>query len=295
MAVYEKNGLLTYKEGNDKTLLYPITKLECVDGAEDLAEKTYVDTEVAKKADASHTHSNYASTVTTTGSGNAVTAVSQSGNEITVTKGSTFLTAHPTISKSTDSTSTATPGFGGTFTAVDSITRDSNGHVTKVNTKTVTVPNAAATTSAAGLMSASDKTKLNGIATGANAYTHPSYTARTGVPTANQTPGFGGTFTVSQPTSDASGHVTAINSRTITIPNTAATTSAAGLMSAADKEKLDGIATGATKITVDSALSSTSTNPVQNNVINSALAGKAASDHEHDTITTDEIDALFAE
>ena len=27
-------------------------------------------------------------------------------------------------------------------------------------------------------------------------YTHPSYTARTGVPTANQTPSFGGTFTV---------------------------------------------------------------------------------------------------
>lgn len=42
-------------------------------------------------ATASHTHSNYASTVTTTGSGNAVTAVSQSGNTITVTKGTSFL------------------------------------------------------------------------------------------------------------------------------------------------------------------------------------------------------------
>lgn len=55
----------------------------------------------------------------------------------------------------------------------------------------------------------------------------------------------------------------------------AATTSAAGLMSAADKTKLDGIATGANKITVDTALSSTSTNPVQNKVINTALASKA--------------------
>lgn len=36
-----------------------------------------------------------------------------------------------------------------------------------------------------------------------------------------------------------------------------------------------------TGITVDSALSSTSTNPVQNKVINSALAGKAASSHTH--------------
>lgn len=51
----------------------------------------------------------------------------------------------------------------------------------------------------------------------------------------------------------------------------AATTSAAGLMSATDKAKLDGIATGATKITVDSALSSTSTNPVQNKVVNTAI------------------------
>lgn len=65
--------------------------------------------------------------------------------------------------------------------------------------------------------------------------------------------------------------------------HSAVTTSAAGLMSAADKTKLDGIATGANKITVDSALSSSSTNPVQNKVINTALAGKAASSHNHDS------------
>lgn len=58
-----------------------------------------------------------------------------------------------------------------------------------------------------------------------------------------------------------------------TLPN--ATTSAAGVMSAADKTKLDGIATGATKVTVDSSLSSTSANPVQNKIIDSALADKA--------------------
>lgn len=40
------------------------------------------------------------------------------------------------------------------------------------------------------------------------------------------------------------------------------------------KTKLDGIATGANKTTVDTTLSSTSTNPVQNKVINSALGGK---------------------
>lgn len=51
----------------------------------------------------------------------------------------------------------------------------------------------------------------------------------------------------------------------------AATTSAAGLMSAADKTKLNGIATGANKITVDSAMSTTSTNPVQNKVVKAAI------------------------
>jgi hypothetical protein len=62
-------------------------------------------------------------------------------------------------------------------------------------------------------------------------YTHPTYTARTGKPTANATPAFGGTFTVSQITSDGTGHVTGATDRTITIPSTtmgAATADAAG-------------------------------------------------------------------
>ena len=60
-----------------------------------------------------------------------------------------------------------------------------------------------------------------------------------------------------------------------------ATQSSNGLMSASDKKKLDGIAESANKITVDSSLSSTSTNPVQNKVINSALGKKADSGHSH--------------
>lgn len=64
-----------------------------------------------------------------------------------------------------------------------------------------------------------------------------------------------------------------------------ATQSAHGLMSAADKKKLDGIADGANKITVDSALSDTSTNPVQSKAVKTALDGKAASGHTHAMIT----------
>lgn len=62
-------------------------------------------------------------------------------------------------------------------------------------------------------------------------YIHPQYTARTGVPTANQTPSFGGTFSVNQITSDSTGHVTAATSRTITIPSTLSNgTGTAGLI-----------------------------------------------------------------
>ena len=52
-----------------------------------------------------------------------------------------------------------------------------------------------------------------------------------------------------------------------------ATTSADGLMSAADKTKLDNLSQ--TSITVDEALSTTSTNPAQNKVITVALNSKA--------------------
>lgn len=45
-----------------------------------------------------------------------------------------------------------------------------------------------------------------------------------------------------------------------------------------DKTKLDGIEAGANKTTVDSALSSTSTNPLQNKVINTALGNKIDTD-----------------
>ncbi len=64
-----------------------------------------------------------------------------------------------------------------------------------------------------------------------------------------------------------------------------ATQSTHGLMTAADKKKLDGIAAGATKVAVDSALSATSTNPVQNKIVQAALNGKAASGHTHAMIT----------
>lgn len=105
------------------------------------------------------------------------------------------------------------------------------------SSRTVSISNA--TTSASGAMSSEDKTKLDGIESGAEA--NRTYTAFTGKPTANQTPSFGSTFTISQIKQDADGQITGTD-RTVKIPNTTATTSIAGLMSASDKTKLNGLA-----------------------------------------------------
>tara|TARA_Y100000114_G_scaffold112438_1_gene106200 strand:+ start:7853 stop:14698 length:6846 start_codon:yes stop_codon:yes gene_type:complete len=78
----------------------------------------------------------------------------QSSNE-------TITINHANIGR-TNNTSSASPGYGGTFTAIDSITTSARGHVTAVNTKTVTIP-------------ASDNTNtnffLNGITKSGNTLT----------------------------------------------------------------------------------------------------------------------------
>lgn len=78
------------------------------------------------------------------------------------------------------------------------------------------------------------------------------------------------------------------------------TTSTDGLMSSTDKSKLDGIETGANKTDVDTELSSSSTNPVQNKVINSALEEKADKSSSlsgygiKDAYTKTEVDSAIA-
>ena len=141
---------------------------------------------------------------------------------------------------------------------------------------------ATVTSSAAGFMSSADKTKLDGIAAGANAYSHPTTTAATGTPTVNAAPGFGGTFTVNQVSRDTSGHVSAITSRTITIPSAAATTVAAGLMSKDDKIKLNGIAAGAQVNSVTGVKGNSESAYRTGNVnLTAANIGAAASSHTH--------------
>lgn len=63
----------------------------------------------------------------------------------------------------------------------------------------------------------------------------------------------------------------------ILITHTNASTTTPGFLSAEDKTKLNNLK----QITVDSTINATSTNPVQNKVINTALTGKANTNHTH--------------
>ena len=195
------------------------------------------------------------------------------------------------------------PGYTAQASGLYKVTVDSTGHVSaaaavdKSDITALGIPESdttysAATTSAEGLMSAADKTKLDGVTAGANKYTHPSYTARAsglykvtvdstghvsaaaavdksditalGVPAQDTTythPSYTARASrLYKVTVDGTGHVsaaTAVTKSDITalgIPESdttysAATTSAEGLMSAADKTKLDGVTAGANKYT----------------------------------------------
>lgn len=122
-----------------------------------------------------------------------------------------------------------------------------------------------------GLMSKSDKSKLDGIADSADSV---SFTRSLASGTKM------GTITINGVSTDLY-----CNNDTNTTYDVV-TTSANGLMSKSDKSKLDGVANGATAVTVDSSLSSTSHNPVQNRVINTALNSKADANHTHAPVLT---------
>lgn len=71
----------------------------------------------------------------------------QGGTYISVTNetGPVPIVNHDATSR-TDTSSSASPGYGATFTAVDSVTSNATGHITALNLKTVTMPSAEAYT-----------------------------------------------------------------------------------------------------------------------------------------------------
>ena len=89
--------------------------------------------------------------VTTARSGNTITinSTDQFVGTITAVVAGTYLSGGGTsgsvtlnhdLTSRTDTASATSPGYGGTFTAVDSVTSNSTGHVTALNLKTITLP-----------------------------------------------------------------------------------------------------------------------------------------------------------
>ena len=147
--------------------------------------------------------------------------------------------------------------------------------------ESVTIPEA--TETAAGLMPPNAVTKLKGIDEGANKYTHPAHTARAS-----------GLYKI---TVDSLGHVIAVSAvqkkdiTSLGIPDSDTTYDLAsdysdGLMSSDQYTKLKGIASGANKTTVDTALSSSSVNPVQNKIVYAALPWEYSATFYVDSWTT---------
>ncbi len=115
---------------------------------------------------------------------------------------------------------------------------------------------AAATTSVAGFLSAADKTKLDGIAAGANNYVHPTTDGNIHVPSggaANQILKYSAAGTAAWTAMTDALHGT----RGGGTQHAVATTSAAGFMSAADKAKLDSLVAPANTFMIISAQNNT--------------------------------------
>ena len=121
-----------------------------------------------------------------------------------------------------------------------------------------------ASAAANGLMSAEDKSKLDGIPADIEKYTLPTASATV----------LGGVKVGANLSIDASGVLSATDT---TYELVTPAEGDKGLMSGSDKIKLGGIAEGANKTIVDDAISDTSTNPVQNKVVKAYVDQEVAS------------------
>jgi hypothetical protein len=207
-------------------------------------------------------------------------------DEITVSSNATAVYIDHNDIARTNTTSSQSPASGGTFTALDSITTNARGHVTAVNTKTVTLPVDPNTTydltltanTARGVFNlvGSDATTdtvsvfgLDDITVSSNAagvYVDHNDIGRTNTTSGNTSPNYGGTFTaVDSITTNARGHVTAVNTKTVTMPSSNNTTySIAAIANTVANEGIFRL-TGSNSTTNDFIIRGLGTTTVQSN------------------------------
>lgn len=255
---------------------------------------TGLSTALGNKANASHTHATSDITgLDTALSGKASASHTHSLDDVSETTAKKIMTA-------AERTKLSGIAAGANKTVVDTAMSSTSTNPVQNKTVNSALSNKVDKVTGKGLSTndytTDEKTKLAGIATGANKYTHPTShpaTMITGLADVATTGSY--TDLTDKPTSvtptahthaqsDVTGLATALSGKADTgHTHSAASTTANGFMSKEDKTKLNGIATGANKTTVDTALSASSTNPVQNKVINTALAGKSNTNHNHNS------------
>ena len=121
-----------------------------------------------------------------------------------------------------------------------------------------------------------EKNKLSGIEANANNYVHPTTAGNKHIPSGGSAGKILGWA--------ADGTAQWVDDHNTEYSD--ATTSTHGLMSAADKAKLNGIASEATNVTVDASLSGSSTNAIQNKAVYDALALKANTSDVNTSLAT---------
>ena len=175
------------------------------------------------------------------GAGNLVLLSTIPQGDVTEVQGGTYITVtdeagpipivnHDATSR-TDTTSTASPASGATFTAVDGVSSNATGHLTALNVKTITLPTSDnyvsweldAESGTPQQIESGDTVTFTGgtkittavAATDVLTITHDatSRTDTTSTVSANVFP------VVNSVSTDATGHVTAIDIKTVTVPD----------------------------------------------------------------------------
>lgn len=138
------------------------------------------------------------------------------------------LTISHDLTSRTDTTSASSPAYGATFDTVTSVTTNATGHVTAINVDTVTLPayswtisdgttSQAITNGNTLTVSATDEIEAVVSATDTLTIGHADVT-RTNT-TSTDSPAYQSTFTaIDSVTSNARGHITGVNTKTVTLP-----------------------------------------------------------------------------
>lgn len=86
---------------------------------------------------------------------------SSTTGHVTATSSETPSIVHGALTTAATTGTALTPGFGGKVNVITSASNDGHGHITGITTTSITIPSSVASTTANGLMSTADKTKLD--------------------------------------------------------------------------------------------------------------------------------------